>query len=131
MTQADVDFVKDHSISRGIVGKQPESIDFGYTLEHEGNVLGVGGFRLINLTTAWAWLNLTDCAGGHIIVVYRTVKEWMQKFVEEKGIKRLQAYVAPDFSEALSLVEHLGFKWESNMEQFLSDGDASMYVRLT
>lgn len=129
-TQKDMEFVADHSVSRGIAKHQPERIDYCYTLEHEGKVLGIGGFRLINLATAWCWCDLTDCAGGHIIVGYRVLKEWMDIFVKEHGIKRLQTYVEHDFSEAIRMVEHLGFKKESVMRKFVGDKDAYLYVRI-
>lgn len=129
-TQEDLDFMADHSVSRGIAKYQPECIDYCYTLEHEGKPLGIGGFRLINKTTAWAWLDLTDLADSHIAVCYRVIKEWMDKFVEEHQLKRLQAYIECDFSEAIRLAQHLGFGWESTMENFMGDKDAFMYKRL-
>lgn len=129
MTQPDVDFVKEHSISRGIVGKQPESIDYGYTLEHEGKVLGIGGFRLINMTTAWAWTNWTHLAREHLVVAYRTVKEWLEIFAKEHNLKRLQAYVEVDFEEAIRMVTHLGFHKESTMLNFVGNQSAYLYVR--
>jgi len=131
MTKKDVEFMKDHSASRGILNKQPKITDFCYTLEHEGKVLGIGGIRLITLTTAWCWVDISDCAKGHIIVGYRTIKEWLNKLVEEKGIKRLQAYIEPDFPEALRMIKHLGFRYESTMKNFLPDGDAYLYSRIT
>lgn len=127
--QKDIDFVADHSVSRGISKHQPERIDYCYTLEHEGKVLCIGGFRLINLTTAWCWLDLTDVAGVYIIVCYRVIKEWLDIFVEEHGIKRLQCYVECDFPEAIRMVEHLGFKEESVMKNFVGDKGAYMYVK--
>ena len=66
-TQEDLDFVANHSVSRGILKRQPECIDFRYTLEREGKPLGIGGFRFINTTTAWCWLDMTDLAGEYII----------------------------------------------------------------
>jgi len=129
-TQEDLEFVADHSISRGILKRQPECIDYCYTLEHEGKPLGVGGFRLINETTAWAWADITDCAGGNIIPAYRVLKEWIDIFVKEHGIKRLQAYVEMDFPEAIRMVQHLGFEKESIMKNFVGDRDASMYVKV-
>ena len=130
MTQKDVEFMKDHSVSRGILKSQPEQTEFTYALEHEGKVLGIGGIRLINLTTAWCWVDMAPCVGEHIIVVYRIIKEWMLKLVEEKGLKRLQAYIEPDFPEAIRMVQHLGFEKESIMEDFLPNGDALLYRRL-
>ncbi len=129
-TQEDLDFVANHSVSRGILKRQPECIDYCYTLEHEGKPLGIGGFRLINETTAWAWVDITDCAGGHIIPAYRVLKDWIDIFVKEHGIKRLQAYIEMDFPEAIRMVQHLGFEKESIMRSFVGDKDASMYVRI-
>lgn len=129
-TEKDLIFVANHSVSRGILKRQPEKIDYCYTLEHEGKPLGVGGFRLINETTMWAWVDITDCAGSHIIPAYRVLKEWIDIFVKEHGIKRLQAYIEMDFPEAIRMVQHLGFEKESIMKRFVGDKDASMYVKL-
>ncbi|MHC4891046.1 MAG: N-acetyltransferase [Planctomycetota bacterium] len=128
--QEDLDFMADHSVSRGIAKYQPECIDYCYTLEHEGKPLGIGGFRLINKTTSWCWVDMSDSAGKHIPTCYRVIKEWIDKFVEEHQLKRLQAYVECDFPEAIRMVQHLGFEWESNMENFMGDKDAFMYRRL-
>lgn len=128
--QEDIDFVANHSISRGIAKHQPEYIDYCYTLEHEGKPLGIGGFRLINETTAWCWVDMTDLAGSHITTCYRVIKEWIDKFVKEHKIKRLQAYVEMDFTEAIRIVKHLGFEWESDMKKFVGNKDAFMYVRI-
>jgi len=129
-TQEDIDFVADHSVSRGIAKRQPECIDYCYTLEHEGKPLGIGGFRLINLTTAWCWVDITDLAGSHITVGYRTIREWIDIFAKEHGIKRLQAYVECDFTEAIRMVKHLGFEYESTMPCFVGDKSAEMFVRI-
>ncbi len=123
-------YIANNSISRGIQKYSPEQIEFCYTLDHEGIPLGVGGFRLINQTTAWCWVDMTHNSGDHLIITYRTIKEWIDSFVEEHGLKRLQAYVQCDFTEAIRMVQHLGFKKESIMEKFMGDRDAFMYVRI-
>jgi len=128
--QEDLDFAADNSVSRGIAKYQPEKIDYCYTLEHEGKVLGIGGFRLVNTTTAWCYTDWTHLAGEHIIVVYRTVREWMDIFAKEHNLKRLQAYVECDFPEAIRMAEHLGFERESTMKNFIGDKDAYMYARI-
>jgi len=130
LRQSDIDYVKDHSISRGVLNKQPERTDFLYTLEHEGEILGIGGIRLIIPTTAWCWIDLTVHATEHIITVYRVVREWMDVLIEQHHIKRLQAYIEPDFPEAIRMIQRLGFEWESNMRNFLPNGDAYMYTKL-
>jgi hypothetical protein len=128
--QKDLDYVNDNSISRGVLDKQFESVDYCYVLEHEGNILGAGGFRLINSVTAWCWLDLTRHSQDHIIVCYRTIKEWIDIFVKEHELKRLQAYVRIGYDEGIRMVEHLGFKQEFVMKDFMPEGDAMMYRRL-
>lgn len=129
-TQEDLDFVANNSISRGVSGKPFDSEDYCYTLEHEGNILGVGGFRLINSVTAWCWLDLTEHSKNHIIVGYRVIKEWIDVFVKEHELKRLQAYVRVGFEKGIRTAEHLGFEREFVMENFTPEGDAIMYRRL-
>ncbi len=110
-TQEDLDFMVNNSVSRGIQKHCPERIDYCYTLEHEGKVLGIGGFRFINTTTAWCWTDWTHLTGNHIVVSYRIIKEWIDIFAKEHGIKRLQCYIETDFTEAIRMVTHLGFEW--------------------
>lgn len=129
-TQADLDFVADNSISRGIAKRQPECIDYCYTLEHEDKVLIIGGFRLINPTTAWCWTDWTHLSKDHIVVTYRVTKEWIDIFAKEHNLRRLQCYVETDFEEALRMVGHLGFEWESTMKNFIGDKDAYMFTRI-
>jgi RimJ/RimL family protein N-acetyltransferase len=130
MTAEDVEFVKDHSASRGIFKNQPDEIDYAYTLENEGQILCIGGIRMINLYSAWAWIDLTHEAGKCITTTYRVIKEWGDSLCKQHNIRRLQAYVETDFPEAIRMVEHLGFKRESTMKNFMGDKDAYLYVRL-
>ncbi|MBN2591588.1 MAG: GNAT family N-acetyltransferase [Sedimentisphaerales bacterium] len=130
MTKEDYEYLKDHSASRGIFKNTPEKVDYSYSLEHEGTLLGSGGFQLINTTTAWCWLDLTIHAKNYMTEVYRLIKEWIEIFVKDKEVKRLQAYVDPEFPEAIKTVEHLGFKYECDMELFYGDRNAYLYKRL-
>jgi len=93
MTKEDYEYLKNHSVSRGIFKNTPEVIEYSFSLEHENKLLGSGGFRMINLTTAWCWLDLTENSRKHRVESYRVIKEWLEIFVKDKGIKRLQAYI--------------------------------------
>ena len=117
-TSEDLIYAANNSVSR-VDKEPPEQTDFMYTIEHEGDVLAVGGFRLINHTTAWCHVNLTNKASSHTIHTYRIIRDWINEFVEEHGIKRLQAYVEADFQEGIDLVKHLGFERESIMPNFV------------
>jgi hypothetical protein len=129
-TQEDMEYMASHSIGRGISKYQPVCTSYTYTLEHDGAPLGIGGFQLVNLTTAWCWFDMSDLSREHTITCYRTIKEWMDIWVKEHGVKRLQAYVECDFDEAIRTVQHLGFKKESIMHSFIDDKPAFMYVRI-
>lgn len=131
MTESDVEFMANHSVSRGIFSKMPEEIDVSVTLEHDDKVLCVGGISMINCTTAWCWLDLSEESGKYIVIVYRLVKEWLDDVVEQKGIKRLQAYVEIGFEEAERTMHHLGFEWEFRMKNFVGDKPADLYVRFS
>ena len=104
-----------------------ELVDYVYTLEDDGKPIMVGGFRRINQTTAWCWVELGDVTS--IITVYRTIKEWVDKFCDIHKVKRLQAFTRID-DKAIRMVEHLGFTRESTMINFFGDEDAYMYVRI-
>jgi RimJ/RimL family protein N-acetyltransferase len=126
-TKEDFDFVADHSVSRGKV--HPEYIDYVYTLEHDGKPLCIGGFKMVNYDTAWCWIDITDVAGNHTIAMYRVIRDWIDSFVKEKDLTRIQATVECDFEEAIRMVRHLGFRKESIMKNYVNDKDAFMYVR--
>ena len=129
-TKKDLIFVSEHSISRGMSSKQPECIDFIQTLEHEGEILGIGGFSLINTTTVWVWMKQTHLAKNHVKFMCRIVKECLEIFVKEHGIKRAQAYIEIDFPEAIRFIQYLGFERESLMKNFVGNKDAFLYARI-
>ena len=129
-TVEDLAWIADNSINDKVDRKMDSAVDYVYTLEHEGDVLLVGGFRMITPTTCWCWLELSHGSGKHIRTVYRTIVEWSDNFAKEHGIKRMQAFVRPTYKEAVRLVEHLGFEWESVMENFFGDEDGFLYKRI-
>lgn len=128
MRESDAEFVANHSTSRNSFKLLTEDTDFSYALEHEGNILCVGGIRLITPTVAWTWFEFTHFAGSHVTIVYRAIKDWRDNLCKLHGIQRLQAYVDIEFPEAIRMAQHLGFHRESLMENFIGDKPAAMYV---
>ena len=128
--KGDFEYMASHSINQAVDRKEMLCVDFLFTLEHEEKPLALGGFRMISTNTAWCWIDLSDEAGKHIIIVYRAIKEWIDSFVKEHEIGRLQAFVRTDSEEAERFVKHLGFEKESTMKGFYKDGNAYMYVRI-
>jgi RimJ/RimL family protein N-acetyltransferase len=130
LEQSDIDYLRDHSVSRGIFGKLPERTEWSYALRHEGETICAGGVILLTHTTAWIWADLSDKAYGHMISTYRLMRDWLDVLARNHGIKRMQAYTLVGFEEAERTIEHLGFTRESRMRNFVDDQPADMWVKL-
>ncbi len=128
-TSEDLIYVAEHTVSRGC-SAPPEKVDFIYTLVHDSKILGAGGLKLINPTTAWCWVDITDEAQGYMTLGYRVIKEWLDELIETHKLKRLMAAIETDFEEAIRMVEHLGFERESTMPYWRNDNSAYLYVRI-
>ena len=128
--ESDLAFMAEHTISRGCFKEQPAMMDYVYALEHDGNLLAIGGVKIVNPWTAWAWLDLSEHAPGHYVLLFRLIREWLDAFMEENGIMRIMAGVETDFLKGIEMVEHLGFRRESIMEHFCGKKDAYCYVRI-
>lgn len=128
-TREDLEFAAEHSLYPDDKD-QPDQIDYAFTLDHGDYILGVGGFRMITNTTAWAWIELTEYMGPHLVATYRVISEYMDIFCREHKITRLQAWVRKGFTGGMRMVRHLGFDEEYMMKNFLGNGqDAIMFVR--
>ena len=122
-------YMAEHSMNKTVDRKDFETVDYTYTLEHDGNPLCLGGFRMIVPTTAWCWIDLTKEATENMYTPYRVICEWMETFTKDMKIKRLQAFVR-DIPHHIRLVEHLGFHLEGKMKNFYGDEDGLLYRRL-
>jgi hypothetical protein len=130
MTQQDIEAMKDVSISRGAIHSGIEQIDYTYAIEHEGEVLAIGGIRLLTPTTAMCWTDLSCHSKRYMLRIYRAISEWLETLTKDYGIKRLQTYIEMD-PVMINWIEHLNFKRESVMKQFLDGKDVYLYARLT
>jgi hypothetical protein len=129
-TEEDLKFVEKYSLYPSSGKVISDQIDFIYTLDHGDYILGVGGFRLITDSTAWAWIDLTEYVGSHLVMTLRVIKEYMEIFCRDHHIRRLQAWVERGFTEGLRTVRHAGFVEEYMMHDFLGKGrDAIMFVK--
>jgi len=127
-TIEDLQHMETHSVSRGC-NENPETIDLIQSLEHEGELLGIGGLKLLTPASAWTWMSWTERALDFKTFCYRVVKEWQDKIVETFGLKLLMAAVEIDFPEAIATAEHLGYSRGPVLKGFFSDKDAYLYVR--
>jgi len=127
-TFKDIEYMAENSINQ-TEKKLVERVDYVYALEHDGNLLGIGGFRLIVPTCAWCWIDLSRYGIDNLKELYRTTREWMETFSISMGIVRLQAFVRNN-EKHMRLVKHLGFERESTMKNFYGGDDAYLYVRI-
>jgi L-amino acid N-acyltransferase YncA len=84
---------------------------------------------MINLYTAWVWVDFTHYAEIYPLILLRDVHRAITEIRDKMGVKRLQAYVECDFEAGIKMVEKLGFVRESSMAAFAGKNDAYMYVR--
>jgi hypothetical protein len=125
----DIEYLKTHSVSRGVFGKMPSRTEWSLTLEHEGKILCVGGVIMITNSCAWSFMDWTEEAKHHLVFVYRSIRDWLESLARNHGIKRMQAYTLVGFEEAERTIEHLQFTRESRMRNFVDDLPADMWVR--
>ena len=122
-------------LAESVYAEQKNNPLFEYTesfvYEHDGVLLGGGGFVMITETTAWAWAMVTSAVKSNIITAFRVLREYLEQWCTDHGIIRLQAYVREDFPEGQRLVTHLGFQSEGEpMNDFCGKGVAAqLYVR--
>ena len=78
LQESDIAFMAEYSL----YGKEhwkamSGQTEYNHCLEHEGRILCVGGFKMINNFTAYGWFDMSEFAKDHIITTYRAIKEWV------------------------------------------------------
>ena len=127
-TVEDLQAVAEHSISRGLK-HVPSVLDFVYCID-EGGPLAVGGLRLLTPRVAIAWIDLSERALDYTKSLFRQTKEWLDLMIATHELKVIEAYVEPDFPQAIAFVNHLGFKLQSEIPRFYADDKTGLlYVR--
>jgi len=129
-TDADLQTLGERSVSRGCFSEMPATTDVVYALEHDGELLAVGGLKQMNPTCAWVWVDLAPQALENQVALFRILRDYIGHLMHDKGLTRLMAAVEEGFPEAIRLAQHLGFKRESRMANWIGDKAAFMYVRL-
>lgn len=129
LQQSDIDYMREHSPDKDFYKDCPERIEYDYCLEHDGDVLCVGGVRLMNTTTGTGWFDFSPKGYEHTIICYRTISEWMIQLCQSLHITRLEAYVREGFGAGVRTVEHLGFGFERKVPRYFGDTDAMLFVR--
>lgn len=97
------------------------------TWTHGGDVVGIGGVVPIWPGRACAWALVSAGAGRCMTALTRSAGA----FLSASGVRRLEAYVDPDFHAAHRWMRMLGFTLEARMSAFKPDGSpALLYARI-
>lgn len=130
LQKKDLKYMEKHSQYGELLKTVPSRAEYSYTLEHSDSVLCIGGFIMVTPATYWAWFAFSDKSKDHIISIYRVLKEWSEIFCKDNKVRRLMAFIEVGKEEAVRTAEHLGFRFECRMSNFLGDQPADLYSRL-
>lgn len=136
LTNEDLAFVRQNPYEKAVKGYHfmdaPE--ENAYTVIFENAIVAAAGVQVNREGVGLAWLMLTDECKKHgiygLLALY-TIREKLDKIIEENKLWRVTAEVRADFPEAIKMIESFGFKRECLMEMHCPDkGDAYLYSRI-
>ena len=103
------------------------SRDPSFTLDAADLPVAAAGITPMWDSRAFAWALITVDAGKHM----RTLTRAVLRFLNGCPVRRIEAYVAPDFPAAIRWMQILGFSIEGRMRAFTPEGhDCFMYARI-
>lgn len=111
-------------------GVEVEGWGPAYSAMADGRIIACAGVATVWPGRGAAWALLSKDAPCHFIAVHRAVRD----FLDHCGIRRIEAYVDPEFVAAHRWMRMLGFRQETPepMPGFLEDGRAMLlYARVT
>ena len=135
-TQADLDYVRANPFEDAIKGYPYMDVpqDNTYTTLFDNVIVAVGGCQVRWIGVAVFWLMLTaDCKknGMYGVFAIRAIRDKIKELIVMNDLARAEAYVRPDFIEAVKMIEFLGFEKECTMKKFFPDKtDAYLYARI-
>lgn len=93
-------------------------------VQADGSVIGVGGLVEMNEYRALGWGMFARTTPANFLKIHRAVYRTM---VESK-YKRIEAYVDPEFPQAIRWIEQLGFKMEQAfVRYYFPDGSGASF----
>lgn len=82
----------------------------GYTVFHEGKMLGIAGIRVVRPGLGHAWAVFSNEIEHNIRTCFRTLKDSLIIIEEEYAFKKIRTLSRAGFPSSQRLIEHLGFK---------------------
>lgn len=99
-----------------------------YTMLVDGDVIACAGVQEAWTGRGVAWALLSTKAGAHMRALTRVVAHYLNHLAV---LRRIEAYVDPEFKAAIRWAKLLGFEMEGRMRAFGFDGsDNLMFARV-
>ncbi len=136
-TQEDLDYVRENPFE-GAVKDYPYSEvpdDNCFTAIFEGSIVAVYWLQALWEGVGWVGLIMTnDCKkkGVFGIIAIHTIRDKLEELLKNNNIWRAQAAIRTGFTEAIKMIEFLGFKNETpdGMKDYFPDkSDAYLYSK--
>lgn len=93
-----------------------------FSLIDNGHLIVAGGIFEIWPGMGEAWLIPSDKIKNYKLKMIKTLRQHMDKIIQEDNLVRLQASVREDFETAHRFIEFMGFKREGLMTNYGPDG---------
>ncbi len=135
-TQEDLAFVRQYPFENAVkcypYMECPD--DNTYTVIYESKIVAVGGLHVRWEGVGLLWLMLTeDCKknGFHSVLALAAIKEKTEHLININNLWRAEANIRVDFTQAVKMIEFLGFHYECTMEKYAPDKtDMYLYAKV-
>lgn len=102
-----------------------------YTLIINGKIVACAGVVLMEWKKGQAWVLLSSLFYQYKKTTYKLIKRFLELIIKTKDLKRVEAFVRPDFEEAINFIKHLGFNFQGLQECYGPNGeDYLMFARI-
>lgn len=95
------------------------------TVEHHNRPVGIGGVVIVGNGVGEIWLILAKEVNQCRVIMYRCIRNILNQYIKELGLKRVQARVRNNYPKAQQMMLHLGFKNEG----IIKDTNTYMFSR--
>jgi len=102
-----------------------------YTLVIDDQIILSAGVVKIGWNRGEAWALLSTLFYKHVRTSFKAILFKLEEIIFAEKLRRVQATVAPEFTEGIRFLEHLGFDWEGTLLSFGPNGeDLIMFGRV-
>lgn len=101
----------------------------GWCVEHNGEVIMVGGYYQISKGVAQAWMMFNQESKDHAIFMVKAIREKLEEAFSA-GNHRVQTYAYKTDLGGRKYIEIMGFKYEARAEAFGPNGEDMIVYKI-